>query len=152
NRGTTPGTVAPNDDTDPFNLPRWGPAENDTVDKFDAAVDGARAGRRWVIMLLHSLAPTTAPGYATVGVSAVTGSIAHAKSLGDVWIDTMANVGAYWRGQKVFSSLSPTIARNTQVWMWRLPEHFPTGKYLRVTVDGGTLTQRGRPLDWDPHG
>jgi peptidoglycan/xylan/chitin deacetylase (PgdA/CDA1 family) len=152
NRGTTPGTVAPNDDTDPFNLPMWGPAENDTVDKFDVAVDGARAGGRWVIMLLHSLAPTTSPWYATVDVSTVTGSIAHAKSLGDVWIDTMANVGAYWRAQKLLSSVSPIITRGSQVWMWRLPEHFPPGKYLRVTVDGGTLTQRGRTLAWDSHG
>jgi peptidoglycan/xylan/chitin deacetylase (PgdA/CDA1 family) len=152
NRGTTPGTVAPNDDTDPFNLPMWGPAENDTVDKLDAAVDAARAGGRWVIMLLHSLAPTTSPWYATVDVSAVTGSIAHAKSLGDVWIDSMANVGAYWRGQKLLASMSPIMSRNSQVWTWKLPAHFPTGKYLRVTVDGGTLTQRGRPLAWDSHG
>jgi peptidoglycan/xylan/chitin deacetylase (PgdA/CDA1 family) len=151
-RGATGGTVAPNDDTDPFNLPMWGPAENDGADRFNAAVDGAHTSGRWVIMLLHSIAPTTTRWYATVDISAIMSSIAHAKSLGDVWIDSMENVGAYWRAQKVLSSVPPTLWRNSQVWTWRLPDHFPTGKNLRVTVDGGTIYQRGRALPWDGHG
>ena len=64
----------------------------------------------------------------------------------------MANVGAYWRAQKMLSSVTPTIWRYSQTWMWRLPPHFPPGKYLRVRVDGGSLMQRGRQLLWDPHG
>ena len=32
------------------------------------------------------------------------------------------------------------------------PAHFPPGKYLRVTVSGGTLTQAGSTLAWDDHG
>ena len=40
----------------------------------------------------------------------VTGSIAHAKSLGDVWIDSMVNVGAYWRGEKVLSTVTPAMS------------------------------------------
>jgi hypothetical protein len=28
----------------------------------------------------------------------------------------------------------------------------PPGKYLRVKVDGGTLTQAGQTLAWDEHG
>jgi peptidoglycan/xylan/chitin deacetylase (PgdA/CDA1 family) len=157
-RGATGGTVAPNDDTDPFNLPMWGPAEHDGVDKFDAAVDRAREGHRWVIMLIHSLAPTNFAWYATVDISAITGSITHAKSLGDVWIDSMVNVGAYWRGQKLLASATPTTAGNPQAatqtwtWTWTLPPHFPAGKRLRVRVDGGTLSQGGLPLAWDGHG
>jgi len=153
NRGVVPGTIAPGaDGTDPFNLPMWGPAENDTVDAFDAAIDGARASRRWIIMLLHSIAPTASRWYATVDISAITGSIAHAKSLGDVWIDSMANVGAYWVAQKILSLATPIVSRSMRVWAWSLPRHFPTGKYLRVTVDGGTLYQRNRILPWDGHG
>jgi peptidoglycan/xylan/chitin deacetylase (PgdA/CDA1 family) len=153
NRGVVPGTIAPGaGGTDPFNLPMWGPAENDTVDAFDAAIDGARASGRWIIMLLHSIAPTTSRWYATVDISAITGSIAHAKSLGDVWIDSMANVGAYWVAQRILSLATPVVSGRMRVWAWSLPHHFPTGKYLRVTVDGGTLYQRGRILPWDGHG
>ena len=32
---------------------------------------------------------------------------------------------------------------NSTTWTWTLPANFPPGKYLRVTVDGGTVTQNG---------
>lgn len=155
-RGAGPGTVAPNDETDPASLRIWGPAEHDGVEKFNAEIDRAHATERWVIMLLHSLEPTSAPWYATVDVSAVTGSIAHARSLGDVWIDSLVNVGAYWRAQKVLGGVTPKSAQTTvgttQIWTWTLPDHFPPGRHLRVRVDGGTLRQNGKALDWDGHG
>ena len=154
NRGVQDGSVGAGaqDDTDPFNLPMWGPAENDTADKLNAAVDDAHAAGRWVIMLLHSIAPTTARWFATVDIAAITGNITHARSLGDVWIDTMANVGAYWRGQKVLSAVTPVMSGDTRTWTWTLPRNFPPGKFLRVRVDGGTLSQDGKPLAWDSHG
>ena len=31
-------------------------------------------------------------------------SVEHAKALGDVWIDSMVNVGAYWLGQKAVTN------------------------------------------------
>ncbi|HSY41032.1 MAG TPA: polysaccharide deacetylase family protein, partial [Polyangia bacterium] len=153
-RSATGGTVAPNDDTDPLALPMWGPAEHDGVAEFNAAVDESHTDGQWVIMLIHSIAPTTAAWFATVDIGAITGSISHAKSLGDVWIDSMANVGAYWRGQKVFTSVTPTTTQtttqtSTQTWTWTLPAHFPPGRFLRVKVDGGTLSQRGQPLPWN---
>jgi hypothetical protein len=151
-RGAGPGTVAPNDETDPFNLPIWGPAEHDGVEKFDAEIDRARVSHRWLILLLHSLAPTTAAWYATVDVSAVTGSIAHAKKLGDVWIDSLVNVGAYWRAQKLLAAATPVVSGNAQTWSWTLPPHFPSGRSLRVRVDGGTLSQNGKAIDWNGHG
>ena len=76
----------------------------------------------------------------------------HTKSLEDVWIDTVANTGAYWLGQKVFSAVAPKSDGKDQTWTWTLPAHFPTGKYLRVTVYGGTLTQGGAALPWVTHG
>jgi hypothetical protein len=152
NRGVQGGTIAPNDSSDPFNLPQWGPNENDPVETFNAAIDGAHTAGRWVILLLHSVAPTTSRWYATVDITSITGSIAHAKTLGDVWMDTMANVGAYWRGQKTLTAVTPTTSGTTQTWTWTLPPHFPTGKYLRVKVAGGTLSQGGTPLTWDGHG
>ncbi len=161
-RSATGGTVAPNDDTNPLALPMWGPADNDGVAAFNAVVDAAHTDGQWVIMLLHSIAPTTAAWFATVNIAAITGSISHAKSLGDVWIDSMANVGAYWRGQKVLASATSTTTAPppgdgqaqmlTQTWTWTLPAHFPPGKFLRVKIDGGTLSQRGQPLQWNGHG
>jgi hypothetical protein len=55
-------------------------------------------------------------------------------------------VGAYARAQKVFEKVTPDA--NT----WTLPDHFPPGRVLRVTVDGGSLSQGGTALVWDSHG
>ena len=152
NRGVAGGSIAPRDGTDPFNLPCHAAVDGETVDSFDSAIDASRAAGRWVIMLVHTLTPTAAIWYAPIGVSVVTGSVAHAQALGDVWIDSMVNVGAYWRAQKVVAAATPTADGTGQTWTWTLPPHFPPGKYLRVTVDGGTLSQGGTPIPWDGHG
>ncbi|HEY7373318.1 MAG TPA: polysaccharide deacetylase family protein [Polyangia bacterium] len=152
NRGVGSGTVAPNDNTDPFNLPCHAAVEAETVDSFNSVIDSAESGGRWLIFLIHTINPTSQNWYAPIDVSVVTGSIAHAKTLGDVWIDSMVNVGAYWRAEKTLSSVTPTTAGGAQTWTWTLPAHFPPGRVLRVTVDGGTPSQNGTPLTWDPHG
>jgi hypothetical protein len=74
------------------------------------------------------------------------------KSLGDVWADAVVNVAAYWRAQKLFAGLAPSTARGRTTWRWELPPGFPPGRYLRVRVDGGALTQGGGELRWDEHG
>jgi peptidoglycan/xylan/chitin deacetylase (PgdA/CDA1 family) len=152
NRGVQGGTIAPNDASDPFNLPCHAAVADETVESFNQVIDSTNSAGNWLILLIHTLTPTSANWYAPIDISVVTGSIAHARSLGEVWIDSMVNVGAYWRAQKVLSSVTPTTSGNTQTWAWTLPAHFPPGKYLRVTVDGGTLTQGGKPVPWDEHG
>ena len=87
-----------------------------------------------------------------MGFDTFVASVQHAKSLGDVWIDSVVNVGAYWVAQKLFAAAAPSTEGDVTTWAWTLPEHFPSGKYLRVVVDGGTLSQAGAPLTWDPHG
>lgn len=57
-----------------------------------------------------------------------------------------------WRAQKLFSQLTPITLGPVTIWTWRLPEHFPRGKFLRVRVDGGTLHQLRGPLVWNRHG
>src|SRR5262249_47536036 len=115
-------------------------------------IDSAHTAGSWVIMLIHTITPTAQNWYAPVAVTALTDSIAHAQSLGDVWVDSMANVGAYWRGQKLLTAATPSASGSSQTWTWTLPAHFPPGQYLRVTVDGGTPSQGGGALAWNDHG
>jgi len=152
NRGVGSGTVGPNDSTDPFNLPCHAATEGEAVETFNSNIDVAQTNGRWLIFLIHTLAPTSQSWYAPIDVSVVTDSIAHAQSLGDVWIDTMVKVGAYWRAQNALSTVTPTTEGGSQTWTWTLPEHFPPSMYLRVTFDGGKPAQNGAPLTWDPHG
>ncbi|HXU02539.1 MAG TPA: polysaccharide deacetylase family protein [Polyangia bacterium] len=152
NRGVGSGTIPANSTYDPFNLPCHAAVEGETAAMFNAQIDGAESMGRWLIFLVHTIAPTSQSWYAPIDISVVTDSVAHAKSLGDVWIDSVVNVGAYWRGQKVVAAATPTASGGGQTWTWTLPDHFPPGRVLRVTVDGGTLSQNGTPLTWDPHG
>jgi peptidoglycan/xylan/chitin deacetylase (PgdA/CDA1 family) len=152
NRGVGSGLVAPVDNTDPFNLPCHAAVASETVDSFNTAIDGAHTAGRWLIFLVHTILPSTANWYAPIDISVVTGSIAHAQMMSDVWIDTMLNVGAYWRGQRSVATTTPTTAAGVQTWTWTLPAHFPARKFVRVTVDGGTLSQNGTAVPWDGHG
>jgi hypothetical protein len=60
----------------------------------------------------------------------------------------MVDVGAYFIGRKLIKA----AAAQGGVYTWNLPDVFPPGKYVRVTVDGGTLSQGGTPLPWNEHG
>jgi len=152
NRGVASGQIAANDNTDPFNIHCYVPPASAAARVFNAEIDAVRSAGRWTTVLVHGFAGGTDGAYQPVALSEFTASVEHAKSLGDVWIDSVVNVGAYWRGQKMFSSLTPAISGGTTTWTWTLPAHFPPGRVLRVKVDGGTLTQAGQPLAWDAHG
>jgi len=156
-RGVQQGTIAPTDARDPFNLPIIGYAGDptvpggDPVTLFNMDIDTAVAQGRWIIYLLHSILPTTNNWFAGEDIAAITGSIEHAKGLGNVWLDSVVNIGAYWLGQRVVQAAVPATDDGKTTWTWTLPEHFPPGHFLRVAVDGGTLSQ-GQPLTWDGHG
>ncbi len=152
NRGVQSGSIGANDASDPFNLPVHAAVDGESVASFNTVIDSSNSAGKWLIFLIHTLAPTAAIWYAPIDISVVTESVSHAQSLDGVWIDSMVNVGAYWRAQKIVSSVTSTHSGDSETWSWSLPAHFPGGRYLRVIVDGGTLSQAGTSLPWDSHG
>ncbi|HZL20583.1 MAG TPA: polysaccharide deacetylase family protein [Polyangia bacterium] len=152
NRGVGNGLIGANDNTDMFNLPIYLAQPGDTASIFSAQIDGAHSAGKWLILLVHSITPTTDLWYNPVAITDVTGGMSHGQSLGDVWNDTVVAVAAYWRAQKLVSGLTPTTSGTGQTWTWTLPANFPSGKYLRATVAGGTLSQGGNALPWNDHG
>lgn len=152
NRGVGGEPIAPNDKSDPFNLPCYMANAGEKAEKFNRLVDSARSNGRWIIFLYHTINPTQDNWYAPVEISEIIKHIDYTKAYGDVWIDTLANIGAYWMGQKIITSTVPTASGKDKTWKWTLPPNFPEGKYLRVKVDGGTLKQGGKTLQWDPKG
>jgi peptidoglycan/xylan/chitin deacetylase (PgdA/CDA1 family) len=156
NRGVPGGMIGTGagDNTNPFNLPIHLAAQGETAAMFNAASDTAHAGGKWLIFLVHSITPTTATWYNPVAITDVTAAMSYDKSLTDVWTDTVVAIAAYWRAEKLFATLTPASSGGSTTWTWTLPAHFPPGKYLRVKVDGGTLTQGGggAALPWDDHG
>jgi peptidoglycan/xylan/chitin deacetylase (PgdA/CDA1 family) len=152
NRGVAGGSIGANDTSNPFNLPCYIPAQGALATAFNGVIDSAHTGGRWQIVLVHGFTGGTDGAYQPVDITEFTAGVAHAQSFGDVWIDSVVDVGAYWLAQKMLSSVAPTTSGNDQTWTWALPEHFPPGKCLRVKVDGGTLKQGGNALAWDSRG
>ena len=152
NRGVGGSMIAPNDNSDPHNLPCYMANAGETAEKFNSLIDTAQSGGRWLVFLFHTITPTMDNWYAPVEITEITNSVNHAKNLGDVWIGTLVDVGAYWIGQKIISSATPKDSGEEKTWNWTLPTNFPKGKYVRVKVDGGTLKQGENVLQWNSHG
>lgn len=152
NRRVGGGTVSPMDTTNPHSLSCYMALSSDDASTYTDFIDEARAGNAWRIFCFHSILPTSDTWYEPVDIHDITYSIRYAKYQGDTWVDSLIQVGAYWIAQKMFAGLTPEVTGDTSTWTWTLPDHFPPGKYLRVTVDGGTLSQNGTDLVWDDHG
>ncbi len=152
NRGVNNGLVGPSDNTDPYKLFCYIPPTGASQAAMDKEVTDARTAGKWRVVLVHGFTGGTDGAYNPVSFENFSASVKASKALGDVWLDSVVNVGAYWRGQKTFSQVTPTTAEAAQTWTWTLPEHFPPGKFLRVSVTGGNLTQKGAALPWNAHG
>lgn len=151
NRGVSNGLMKPNSDAEAFDTWCFIPELDAKTAAFDAEVNEARAGNGWKVILVHGFAGDSS-AYKPVDIDQFKQAVLNAKAPGDLWIDTFANVGAYWRGQAAVSKVQPTTSGSDQTWNWTLPEHFPPGKCLRVRVTGGTLKQNGNVLPWNEHG
>lgn len=151
NRGVANGLIGPGDNSDPFTLPTYIPPTGASTANFNSEVDAARSAGKWRTMCIHGFTGD-ANAYQPVPLDQFIESVKHTKSTGDMWIGTISNVGAYWLGEKAFGSATTMTTGTDKTWTWKLPDQFPTGHYLRVTVDGGTLKQGGAPLTWDSHG
>jgi hypothetical protein len=152
NRGVSGGYIAPLGSNDPFNLPCYIPPTGAASSAFNSQIDSARNAGAWQMVLVHGFTGGSDGAYQPVDISQFTSSVAHAKSFGDLWIDTAMAIGAYWRAQKMLMAVTPTTSGSDKIYNWTLPAHYPPGKYIRVKVDGGTLKQAGNPLTWDDHG
>jgi len=151
NRGVANGLVGPNDNSDPFTLYCYIPPTGASKSAMDSQVTDARTAGKWRIVLVHGFSGGSDGAYQPVAFDQFSASVAASKALGDVWIDSVVNVGAYWLGQKAFTKGAPA-GSGAGTYTWTLPAHFPPGKYLRVKVTGGTLSQKGATLPWDAHG
>lgn len=151
-RGVANSLIMPNSNTDQWNLPCYIPPTNASASDFNSQIDSAESGGGWRVVLVHGFTGGSDGAYQPVALSEFTSGVEHAKSLGDLWIDSMVHVGSYWVGQKVFSSASMSAADTSTTWTWDWPDIYPPNSCLRVTVDGGTLSQNGNAIAWDDHG
>ena len=87
----------------------------------NTAVDNALSQGRWAIYLFHTLLPTTQDWGGGVDIGLVTGNMNYAKSFGTVWLDSVVNIGVYWRGQQLLQAATPSTSNGVTTWRWTLP-------------------------------
>lgn len=132
-RSVSGGDISPNDSTNPAWIPSYIPGGM-----------GTTAGK-WKVYCIHGFTGGSDGAYQPIGFESFTSAVQQAVSSGS-WVDSVVNIGSYWLAQKAFKE------SGSNTWTWDLPANFPPNKCLRVTVDGGTLSQGGGALAWDDHG
>jgi hypothetical protein len=138
--GKNIATVAPRDNTSPFELPAYLPDTGESA----ASMGSSITAGRWRLFVLHGF-DSQGGTYQPVPIANVTGAMSKAVMDG-YWVETMTNVGAYWQGQKLIPASATTSAT------WSLPDKFPPNMCVRITTTGGTVTQKGETIAWDSHG
>ncbi|WP_438001141.1 polysaccharide deacetylase family protein [Sorangium sp. So ce185] len=152
NRGVSNALISPNDSSNPFKLPTYIPPQNASTAQMDAEVTSARVGKKWRTFCIHGFTGGSDGAYMPIPLNAFLEHVKHVKDFGDVWIGTMETIGAYWLGQKAVTDGDSNQTGGETTYTWQLPANFPPGKYVRVTVTGGTPKQNGAALPWNPHG
>jgi peptidoglycan/xylan/chitin deacetylase (PgdA/CDA1 family) len=164
NRGVGDGGIAMTDNPDntatpssslKFNLPCFIPATGASAAAMEASLSSTVSAGKWKTMLVHGFTGGSDGAYQPVDIKEFTATVAWAKTQGNVWLDTVVNVSAYWIAGYKFSKLTPAISGSDKTWTWKtsdFSDHFPPGHYLRVKTDGGTLKQGNTTLAWDDHG
>lgn len=145
-RGVNGGTIGADGNVDWTNLPSNIPNQGAGLDVFKGYADSA-AGGKWQTVCIHGFTSGGGGGYQPVSFDGWYQGVEYAKTL-NIWIGTMEQVAAYIQGAKAFKEAES----DGQSWTWTLKSTFPPGHYLRVTVDGGTLSQDGTALPWNEHG
>jgi peptidoglycan/xylan/chitin deacetylase (PgdA/CDA1 family) len=151
-RGVSNGLMKPNDSTDQWNTPCYLPPKAQTAENMEKEILAAQTGGGWKIVLVHGFSDTSDSSYNPVALADFTATVQYAKDLGNLWLDKVMNIGAYWVGQKLVTKATPTASGSDQVYTWTWPSFYPPNSCVRVTVDGGTLKQNGTELQWDEHG
>ncbi len=123
-----------------------GPKDGTAADWIPSYIPGTMGttGGKWKVYCIHGFTGGTDGAYQPIAFESFTSAVEQAVSSG-AWVDSVVNVGSYWLAQKAFSGSGDT-------WTWDLPDHFPPNQCLRVTVDGGTLSQDNQAIAWDEHG
>lgn len=151
NRGVGGGSIAPNGNSDQYNLPTYTPPSNANKATLDSGVSNAVSQGRWQTVLVHGFTGGGDGAYQPIPLADFLAHIEGQRDGGQVWIDTVLRVGAYYLGQKLLTAATPVPEGSATKWSWTLPEFFPTGHCLRVRSSGRVL-QGGQPVAENPLG
>ncbi len=148
-RGVADSLIGPDDNAAVLNLPTYIPPTGAGTAQLNPKADAAQSQGKWQTVCIHGFSGGNDGAYQPIDLNGFVQHVQYVKDKGDVWIGSMKDVGGYWLGRK---AVAAATAMGDGVYKWTLPNNFPPGQYVRVTVDGGTLSQDGAALPWNDHG
>src|SRR5690606_22744804 len=151
-RGVSDSLIGADDNSNVLNLPTYIPPTGAGTAQLNPKADAARSQGKWQTFCIHGVCGGSDGAYQPIDFNGFVQHVEYAKAFGDTWIGSMVDVGAYWLGRKAVMASNVQAQGQSEVWTWTLPNNFPPGRYVRVTVDGGTLSQDGVALPWNEHG
>lgn len=151
-RGVSDALIGPDDNTNMLNLPSYIPPSGAGTAQLNPKADAVQSQGKWQTVCIHGFSGGSDGAYQPISLDGFVDHVNYVKDKGDVWIGTMLEVGAYFLGRKAVAAATPESQGDDQVYTWTLPNVFPPGRYVRVTVDGGRLSQDGVELPWNEHG
>lgn len=152
-RSVAQGMVAADGGSLPSHLPCYMAMPGETAaGTFIPRVKECRQEQSWLIFCFHSVLPTEENWYAGVGIEEITGTARYALDMKDIWVDTFARIGAYWRARNIVQNGAPVPVSGGYEWSWTIPPGFPKGTTLLARPRGGSLLQNNEPLLPDAKG
>ncbi len=105
----------------------------------------------WMVWMIHGLEGTLS-GWNPISKKAFEQILDKIQSK-DIWVDTLLNIGSYFRAQKEFEKALVSETEGEKKLKWKVPDLFPPGKILKITLGPQTgagshdeLIQGGRQL------
>ncbi|MBV8475122.1 MAG: polysaccharide deacetylase family protein [Acidobacteria bacterium] len=155
--------VAADNDPDWYNLPSQPTNTQYDFDVYKSWVDHALSINAWTTLQIHGIGDVST-GYEPIPTATFISLLNYLRVEQDkgLWVAPFGEVAAYLRAQRVIEKSQPQLANQDETIRWDLPQPFPKGVVLKVTLrgqdrcrlfQGGHELRRGKdgtyPLSFD---
>jgi hypothetical protein len=137
--------LKPDQEPDWMNLPSKMTETNFPMSTYLSWLDDDLKDGAWTIFMIHGLEGTPW-GYQPITRKVFTQILDEAQKR-NLWIDTLLNVGAYFRAQKILEKASVETHPGEARYNWKVPGTFPLETLLRIQVEPPWVPyQKGKEL------
>ena len=143
--------MTPDSNPDWANLASHMTMTNQPMETYQSWIDEDSQKQGWLIFMIHGLEGTVS-GWQPI-TKKMFGQILDALQAKDkdIWVDSLLNVGCYFRAEKIFEKAEVKQNDKEKTWKWDLPNRFPK-TVLKVKIDASgaasapalELTQDGK--------
>lgn len=121
-----------------YNLPSQA-----TYTRYDTAVyrswiDKAFTMHAWTTLQIHGIGDSST-GFEPIPTDTFLKLLddLKAQESNGLWVAPFGTVAAYLRAQKILEAAAPQLQDGEEIFVWKVPDPFPSGVVLKTTIQGG---------------